>query len=337
MGRYLSTLKGLALLIILSLLIACSSNSPQADPPQTPSRTDTPTAIQSPPKIEPTKQATVNTRQSTPVIKAEKPTKPIVQDTDTETQIKQNTAKPVKPEPKPVKAPEPKQLAAVTPPPVIEPVVVAEPTEQQRNDRTLSGSIRLKTKRGQSTDGNEISSTFVYFIPDGNFEKALPRNDYKIATINKRFEPNLLAIPAGSQVTFPNADKIIHNVFSVSRTAPFDLGLYSPGEQRTYTFQQPGVAFIHCNVHHAMQADILVLETPWYTQADTNGQFSLEGVPNTPGKLSFWNPRAKLVNQAISSPGNLNNIIGEVEVIRPQVPRHLNKLGKPYRKERYKE
>src|ERR1700688_3024293 len=58
---------------------------------------------------------------------------------------------------------------------------------------------------------------------------------------NQRFEPQLLVVPAGSTVSFPNADPIFHNVFSLSSTKKFDLGYYPEGHTRTVKFDEPGV------------------------------------------------------------------------------------------------
>jgi plastocyanin len=49
---------------------------------------------------------------------------------------------------------------------------------------------------------------------------------------NKEFVPDLLAICAGSTVSFPNLDPIFHNVFSLSRPREFDLGNYPMNKTR---------------------------------------------------------------------------------------------------------
>src|ERR1700730_10518552 len=43
---------------------------------------------------------------------------------------------------------------------------------------------------------------------------------------NHRFEPQMLVIPVGSSVSFPNADPIFHNVFSLSSVKKFDFCYY---------------------------------------------------------------------------------------------------------------
>ena len=52
---------------------------------------------------------------------------------------------------------------------------------------------------------------------------------------NETFVPHVLAITTGTTVDFPNSDKFYHNVFSLSKTAPFDLGRYAAGRSQAGT------------------------------------------------------------------------------------------------------
>src|SRR5271154_4862019 len=68
------------------------------------------------------------------------------------------------------------------------------------------------------------------------------------AAINQRgvhFDPDLLVVPVGSTVQFPNLDPIFHNVFSLSGARSFDLGYYPKGQSRTVKFEHPGVVQIY--------------------------------------------------------------------------------------------
>ena len=67
----------------------------------------------------------------------------------------------------------------------------------------------------------------------------------KMASRDKRFEPRVLAVPKGAAVTFPNFDKIFHNVFSLSEPGRFDLGLNRNGAARTTRFSEPGVVRVY--------------------------------------------------------------------------------------------
>src|SRR4029077_8417196 len=58
---------------------------------------------------------------------------------------------------------------------------------------------------------------------------------------NGRFDPEIVIVPVGSAIEFPNGDPIFHNVFSLSKTQPFDLGFYPKGQTRTVKFSHPGI------------------------------------------------------------------------------------------------
>lgn len=176
----------------------------------------------------------------------------------------------------------------------------------------------------------QITDTIVYFVPE--LKSSIPKSTFNIVTRNKRFVPSVLVVPVGSNVTFPNQDRILHNVFSVSQNAKFDLGLYAAGSAKDYTFDKTGVVYVNCNVHHSMQADILVVDTPFYKKVNQEGEFKLDGLPSLNGKLFVWHPRAAL--KEVENTSYLESLTIELDIIRARIPQHLNKLGLPYVKRR---
>jgi plastocyanin len=109
---------------------------------------------------------------------------------------------------------------------------------------------------------------------------------------NQRFEPQLLVVPAGSTVSFPNADPIFHNVFSLSATKKFDLGYYPEGHTRLVKFDQPGVVQVYCHLHPNMYAAVVVTPNRWYTRPADDGSFRLSDVPPGTYQLVAWHTRA---------------------------------------------
>ena len=101
---------------------------------------------------------------------------------------------------------------------------------------------------------------------------------------DKSFQPHLLTISAGSTVDFPNFDPIFHSAFSNYNGQPFDVGLYPPGANRSVRFTRPGVVRVFCNIHAAMSAVIVVLDTPYFSSTKKDGSFEIAGVP--PG--AYW-------------------------------------------------
>src|SRR5438552_7423641 len=99
---------------------------------------------------------------------------------------------------------------------------------------------------------------------------------FKVAQKNKSFVPRVLAVPVGSTISFPNDDMIFHNVFSLSRPSPFDLGLYRDGESKDKIFTAPAVYRVFCNIHPQMSATILVVPTSYITEADNAGAYRFD-------------------------------------------------------------
>lgn len=204
----------------------------------------------------------------------------------------------------------------------------AAPIAADATRAPLSGTLVLSAAAGQSLDAGDMANAVVYFVPDAGVAKPKPGR-FRIYTQNKRFEPESLVIPLGSTISFPNQDEILHNVFSVTPASSFDLGLYGEGKSAEYTFKKTGLVLINCNVHHAMQANVLVVDTPHFVRPGADGRFVLDGLPAGPGKLMVWHPRASIQTRALSTPGS-NAVVVQLALTKPRVVEHLNKERKPY-------
>ena len=106
---------------------------------------------------------------------------------------------------------------------------------------------------------------------------------------DERFVPHVLAITTGTVVDFPNSDHIYHNVFSLSKTKPFDLGRYAAGRSKPVTFDRPGVVRVFCDIHSHMNAFILVFGHPFFSLTDTDGRYRIDNVPPGTYNLIAWN------------------------------------------------
>ena len=172
-----------------------------------------------------------------------------------------------------------------------------------------------------------MADTAVYYVPATGAPRPTPGR-FRIYTHGKQFEPSTLVVPVGSTVSFPNLDTILHNVFSVSPGATFDLGLLAEGKSADYTFTKTGAAFINCNVHQLMQANVLVVDTPYVAHPDNTGHFKLTGLPPGPGKVWTWSPRGNAQAMAVNLPSP--DVELRVVLTKPRLVQHLNKENKAY-------
>jgi plastocyanin len=115
---------------------------------------------------------------------------------------------------------------------------------------------------------------------------------------DRRFIPELLVIPVGSTVSFPNLDPIFHNVFSLSKPKSFDLGNYSKDHTRMVTFSKPGIEFVNCHLHPNMSAAIVVAPNQWCVTADRTGTFVLRDVPAGTHTIVAWHKAAGFFKQS---------------------------------------
>jgi len=127
---------------------------------------------------------------------------------------------------------------------------------------------------------------------EGDFSSAPATNTtlpVKVAQRQFQFSPAVLPVQTGTAVEFPNLDDSYHNVFSYSKTKRFDLGRYRKDEKpAAVVFDKPGVVKLYCEIHEHMRATILVLDTPYFTKTDTNGNFRLEHLPAGKFTLKAW-------------------------------------------------
>jgi plastocyanin len=116
---------------------------------------------------------------------------------------------------------------------------------------------------------------------------------------NRTFTPDLLVVPVGSTVSFPNLDPTFHNVFSLSKAKAFDLGNYSKGRTRMVNFDKPGIVLVNCRIHTNMSAVVMVTPNQFYAVADAEGRFSIKDVP--PGKYTVvaWHKAAGFLRKEI--------------------------------------
>jgi plastocyanin len=167
----------------------------------------------------------------------------------------------------------------------------------------------------------------IYVYVDNIKETAVDRR-IEIVQKDRAFVPDVVIAQRGTQVSFPNADPWLHNVFSPSPTQPFDLGSYKQGEKAgVVKLYKPGVVEVFCNMHARMRADVLVVPNHHYARANPDGSFRLDGVPVGARQVSAWTPDARIV----SEPVNLTAAGASVKFTLQAEPHaHPKKTGEVY-------
>ena len=111
--------------------------------------------------------------------------------------------------------------------------------------------------------------------------------------------PDLVVVPVGSTVSFPNMDPIFHNIYSLSKPKAFDLGSYDKGETRKVTFPKAGIVDVYCHLHPNMAATIVVTPNRWYARPDRTGQYRIADVPPGQYTVVAWHKSAGFFRKTI--------------------------------------
>jgi plastocyanin len=190
---------------------------------------------------------------------------------------------------------------------------------------TISGTVRAQGKAGAESDVNcgkydsrqfkfvervnyDQMRDFVVYI-EGSVTAAVAPPEKPVQVVTQRvlqkgavFSPHVLPLMAGTTVEWPNHDDILHNVFSVSESNPFDLGLYKGPKVEHWTFRKPGRVDVFCSIHTRMSCILLVLENPFFANTNEKGVYKISKVPAGTYKLKAWHERLPSQVQEITVP-----------------------------------
>jgi len=158
----------------------------------------------------------------------------------------------------------------------------------------------------------------------------------KVVQRNRKFLPRVLAVPVGTAVDFPNADPIMHNVFSNYDGQVFDLHLFASQTTRRVVFRRAGVCRVFCNIHPEMSAVVAVVPTPYFAVTGPEGRFEIRA-PAGAYRLQVWHERSvpdrlRDLEQQVTvgdNPVALSQILVSEEGYQPVA--HRDKYGQEYK------
>ncbi len=188
----------------------------------------------------------------------------------------------------------------------------------KKSGRVFRGEVyrsRTEEKTGAQT-GMAASSSFSdvvisfhprSFVPD----LTAPTVPFTIVQRGATFEPHVLPIIRGSYVRFVNDDEFYHNVFSVTPGNKFNIGRRPTGDTTLRKIEPlpqritgVGEVKIFCDIHTQMNAIIVSLETPYFTTAGKDGQFTIRGLPPGEYDVRVYHPQMPMTTERIElAPG----------------------------------
>ncbi len=166
----------------------------------------------------------------------------------------------------------------------------------------FKGEIRLADHGPKTAPWVAETVVQIRLVPSPEAEPAKVSGEKtQIVVIRKGvLNPDVLAVPRGTEVRFVNQDEKIHNIVSSSPTKKFDLGMLAAGESGSVVFDQPGVVRVGCKAEPTMESYVVVTEGKQFAVGDERGLFEIQGVPPGSYVAEAWNPHYETVSQRIS-------------------------------------
>jgi plastocyanin len=161
-------------------------------------------------------------------------------------------------------------------------------------------SVKLGKDAEEDPIAFERSRVVIYLEGPGSPSTDAASHVPQVQQLDRRFMPDLIVVPVGSTVSFPNMDPIFHNIYSLSKPKSFDLGSYDKGETRDVRFPKPGIVEIYCHLHPNMMATIIVTPNRWYARSDRSGQYRIPNVPPGQYTVVAWHKSAGFFRKTIT-------------------------------------
>jgi plastocyanin len=192
----------------------------------------------------------------------------------------------------------------------------------------VAGRVTLLERSNKPS--RDLGNTVVWL--ESTAPQQVTPGRFDVVISDKTYVPRVLVLPAGSTLRFPNHDPFNHNVFSVSDSNAFDLGLFGRGEAKQTVLRHPGLVRIFCNVHPRMVAYAVVTGSPHAALAGSDGSFRLEGIAPGRYRLHLWHERVPgdTAQGIVVPPAGLMNLAFTLDARGYRWQQHKNKTGQDY-------
>ncbi|MBL51709.1 MAG: hypothetical protein CMG57_07110 [Candidatus Marinimicrobia bacterium] len=189
------------------------------------------------------------------------------------------------------------------------------------NAGTLNGHVKYdgkppKTKRlrmdadpvcGTSHSGPVYSESFK-MADDGSMAEALvylrnvpysggvPKDPAVLDQVGCVYDPHVFGMVAGQELLIKNSDATLHNIHSmpkVNKEFNFAMPRVVKKKKASFPKSEPDPFYIKCDVHPWMKTWVLVSDHPYFAVTDSNGNFSIDGIPAGTYEVVCWQEKFK--------------------------------------------
>jgi len=151
---------------------------------------------------------------------------------------------------------------------------------------------------------NGALQNVLVYVKDGLSGKSFPAPTTPVV-INQegcQYRPHVFGIQVGQPLEIVNSDSTLHNINAQPKVnRRFNIAQPIKGMKTTKAFDKPEVVVpFKCNVHPWMNAYAAVLDHPFFGVTDSNGSFTLSGLPAGTYTLEAWHEKYGTQTQSVT-------------------------------------
>jgi plastocyanin len=140
----------------------------------------------------------------------------------------------------------------------------------------------------------KLQNVFVFVkggLPQAAFET--PADAVTLDQNGCKYVPRVLGVQAGQPLKIVNSDQTNHNIHPLPRVnREFDDSQLAGQGPIIRKFKRPEAIFpVKCNQHSWMRAYIAVLAHPFFAVSDSNGAFTIKGLPPGEYEIEAWHEK----------------------------------------------
>ena len=168
---------------------------------------------------------------------------------------------------------------------VPEPKKLKVTKDKRRCDKSPKFDESLVVKDGK------LANVIVY-IADVKGGKKLEKKGVTLDQNGCVYQPHVLAVAAGADVTILNPDKVLHNIHTYSKVnKPMNRAQPKFKKKLKVKFDKPEIMEVKCDVHGWMGGWIFVAGNPYYSVTGEDGAFSITDVPAGKYQVQIWHEK----------------------------------------------
>jgi uncharacterized membrane protein/plastocyanin len=130
----------------------------------------------------------------------------------------------------------------------------------------------------------------------------IPTKEVELDQHGCMYTPRVVGARVGQKVTFINSDPVFHNVRSITAVNQrFNMAMPTKGQRETKIFNKPETFLqAKCSVHPWMGAYVAVMDHPYFSVTNSQGEFTIKNLPEGKYTIEAWHEVYGTQKQEIS-------------------------------------